>query len=171
MFNMEEPNIDTALPIAERLLMEDGFLSPVAFLCTQSGNVMVELADEAEILKNALSKNDINVVNMDPLFQTLETVEAHKVILVTEIKKFTKPDDISDDMFESMIHDDIQRSFLDIENAFTIAEVSSDNVKIYMRSFKHNNNSVVFNDDERLFYDDNNIYNIIQKKLTPALIC
>lgn len=169
---VKEITIDNTLPDAERLLKRDGFLRPMAFICTNDDNFNIDLIDDDEFALNIIN-NRVQEINITPLLEALDYTPARKVVLITEILKFNKPDDMSLDKFNDMCQDEVQREFLDKQEAFSIVEVTVDHVKIYMCSFDRTD-TVTINDDGRMFYNDDlgdNTYDTIQQKLSPSLVC
>lgn len=127
----DELNMNNLLEQATRLLKQDRFLAPVAFLCTPDG---VDIYNIENMMKNDSFKN----AGVSFLAKRIVEDKAHKIYIVTEAWAYKSPANMSAEEVNKIIEEGKHRDEFEREEIFQVLEVSKEAARLITCPFYRN---------------------------------
>jgi len=132
----KEISVDTVRKTVEELLIRDGYLVPVIFVCDRNE---ANIIDISEGMQSDEGKDEVVKLLVD----YIEVKKAYKVIMVSECWAYKAPDGMTREQIDEVIELGKHRHDFDKEEMYQIIEITADNIALLTRSFKKEDGKTV----------------------------
>lgn len=127
----DDLTMENLLEQATRLIKQDGYLAPVAFLCTPDG---VDIYN----IENMMRSDSYKEAGVTFLAQRIVQEKAHKIYMVTEAWAYKSPENMSAEEVRKIIEEGKHRDVFEREEIFQVLEVSRDIIRLITCPFYRN---------------------------------
>jgi hypothetical protein len=134
---MDDLTLETLQEAVETNLINDGFLMPVVFLCTDTG---AQLIDASEFMESDEKKNLL----VEATVQLAKESSAYKIVMVSEGWMYTADKDAyTDAAIAAMAQDGSYREILERSEVYQIIEITGEDVRSICRQYTREENQIV----------------------------
>jgi hypothetical protein len=127
----------------EDLLVKDGFIVPVIFVCDkEEANIM----DIGESLSSDEEKDQMVRLLVD----YITTKSAYKLVMVSEAWMYKAPEDMTKEQIRDIMDSGKYRHEFNKEEVYQIIEITADNISMLSRSFERKGKKIILGNAEVL---------------------
>lgn len=127
----DDVTMENLLEQATRFIKQDGFLAPVAFLCTPEG---VDIYN----IENMMRSDSYKEAGVTFLAQRIIEDKAHKMFIVTEAWAYKAPEEMTQEEIQAVIERGEHRQKFEREEIFQVLEVGKDVMRLVTCPFYRN---------------------------------